>query len=81
MRILVTGATGYVGGRLIPRLLERGHQVRVFVRDEKGNMSATDATLGNATMGCSATGASAASLGMAAMALAWRLGGELPGRY
>ena len=33
MRILVTGATGYVGGRLIPRLLERGHQVRVFVRD------------------------------------------------
>ncbi len=33
MRILVTGATGYVGGRLIPRLLERGHQVRVLVRD------------------------------------------------
>lgn len=33
MYILVTGATGYVGGRLIPRLLERGHQVRVFVRD------------------------------------------------
>ncbi|MBP6440627.1 MAG: NAD(P)H-binding protein, partial [Caldilineaceae bacterium] len=35
MRILVTGATGYVGGRLIPRLLERGHQVRVFVRDPR----------------------------------------------
>lgn len=33
MRILVTGATGYVGGRLIPRLLERGHQVVVLVRD------------------------------------------------
>jgi hypothetical protein len=31
---LVTGATGYVGGRLVPRLLERGHQVRVLVRDE-----------------------------------------------
>jgi uncharacterized protein YbjT (DUF2867 family) len=31
--ILVTGATGYVGGRLVPRLLEAGHQVRVLVRD------------------------------------------------
>jgi len=31
--ILVTGATGYVGGRLIPRLLERGYAVRVLVRD------------------------------------------------
>ena len=35
MRILVTGATGYVGGRLIPRLLERGHAVRVLVRDPR----------------------------------------------
>lgn len=32
-RVLVTGATGYVGGRLVPRLLERGHRVRVLVRD------------------------------------------------
>ena len=31
--LLVTGATGYVGGRLIPRLLDSGYQVRVFVRD------------------------------------------------
>jgi uncharacterized protein YbjT (DUF2867 family) len=29
---LVTGATGYVGGRLIPRLLEAGRRVRVMVR-------------------------------------------------
>lgn len=33
MKILVTGATGYIGGRLIPRLLQDGHQVRAFVRD------------------------------------------------
>jgi uncharacterized protein YbjT (DUF2867 family) len=33
MHILVTGATGYVGGRLIPQLLAAGHSVRVFVRD------------------------------------------------
>jgi len=29
---LVTGATGYVGGRLIPRLLESGRRVRVLAR-------------------------------------------------
>ena len=32
MRILVTGATGYIGGRLVPRLTEAGHDVRVIVR-------------------------------------------------
>src|SRR3982750_3397523 len=31
--ILVTGATGYVGGRLVPRLLQAGYQVRCLVRD------------------------------------------------
>jgi uncharacterized protein YbjT (DUF2867 family) len=30
--VLVTGATGYIGGRLIPRLLEAGHRVKVLVR-------------------------------------------------
>ena len=33
-RSLVTGATGYIGGRLVPELLDAGHDVRVLVRDE-----------------------------------------------
>ena len=30
--VLVVGATGYVGGRLVPRLVERGHHVRAMGR-------------------------------------------------
>lgn len=33
MKILVTGATGKVGSRLVPRLLAKGHDVRILVRD------------------------------------------------
>ncbi|MFB6611616.1 SDR family oxidoreductase [Agromyces sp. NPDC056379] len=32
MRVLVTGATGYIGGRLVPRLMAAGHEVRVLAR-------------------------------------------------
>ncbi|MBO4162817.1 SDR family oxidoreductase [Micromonospora antibiotica] len=32
MRCLVTGATGYIGGRLAPRLIAEGHQVRCLAR-------------------------------------------------
>jgi uncharacterized protein YbjT (DUF2867 family) len=31
----VTGATGYVGGRLVPTLLERGYRVRCVVREPR----------------------------------------------
>lgn len=31
-RVLVTGATGYIGGRLVPQLLAAGHEVSVYVR-------------------------------------------------
>ena len=32
-RVLVLGATGYIGGRLVPRLLNAGYRVRVLARD------------------------------------------------
>jgi len=34
MRILLTGATGYIGKRLLPVLLEEGHEVICCVRDK-----------------------------------------------
>jgi uncharacterized protein YbjT (DUF2867 family) len=33
VNVLVTGATGYIGGRLVPRLLERGVAVTCLARD------------------------------------------------
>lgn len=32
MRVLVTGATGYIGGRLVPELLAAGHEVTCLAR-------------------------------------------------
>lgn len=37
--IAVTGATGYIGGRLVPRLLECGHRIRCLVRDRNKLLS------------------------------------------
>jgi uncharacterized protein YbjT (DUF2867 family) len=33
MKILVTGATGKVGSRFVKRILARGYNVRILVRD------------------------------------------------
>ena len=33
MNVLVTGASGYIGGRLVPRLLAAGHRVLCMARD------------------------------------------------
>jgi len=36
-KVLVAGATGYVGGRLVPELLSRGYNLRVMVRNRITN--------------------------------------------
>jgi uncharacterized protein YbjT (DUF2867 family) len=40
MRILMTGVSGFAGAALLPRLLERGHQVRALARDRTRVQSA-----------------------------------------
>lgn len=37
--VAITGATGYVGGRLVPRLLSAGYRVRCLVRSHRKAMS------------------------------------------
>jgi uncharacterized protein YbjT (DUF2867 family) len=66
LRCLVTGATGYIGGRLVPELLAAGYTVRCMARDpgklagrpwsddvEVAQADVTDAAaLGDALAGC-----------------------------
>jgi uncharacterized protein YbjT (DUF2867 family) len=49
-RVLVTGATGYVGRRLVPRLVAAGYVVRVLVRDPGAGMpDGVDVAVGDLT--------------------------------
>ena len=34
MKVGVTGATGFIGGRLLRRLLKEGYEVKCLVRDQ-----------------------------------------------
>ena len=50
MKILLTGATGYVGGRLLPLLLARGSDVRCLTRRPDGfgtNLGKSEVAAGN----------------------------------
>jgi uncharacterized protein YbjT (DUF2867 family) len=49
--ILLTGASGYVGAALLPRLLDAGHAVRAFARDPSRVAPGVDVVRGDAITG------------------------------
>jgi uncharacterized protein YbjT (DUF2867 family) len=51
MKILVTGASGYIGGALVPRLVDAGHEVRAFARDPSRVRTDVDVVRGDAVTG------------------------------
>jgi uncharacterized protein YbjT (DUF2867 family) len=51
MRILVTGASGYVGGALVPRLVREGHEVVAFARDPSRVHADVEVVRGDAVTG------------------------------
>src|SRR5690606_10548318 len=43
MRILLTGASGFIGGHLLPQLLQAGHEVRARIRRPESAAAISDA--------------------------------------
>ncbi|MHB9011441.1 MAG: NAD-dependent epimerase/dehydratase family protein [Ignavibacteriaceae bacterium] len=42
MKFLITGATGRVGSRFVPHVLQKGHQVKALIRDDSKAHSLAD---------------------------------------
>lgn len=55
LNCLVTGASGYIGGRLVPELLEAGHTVRCLARSPKSCATTPGRERSNRSPGMSPT--------------------------
>lgn len=76
MRVLVTGATGFIGGHLVRYLLRRGHQVRALVRRDASSLAGLGVELAHgdvteAAAVCTAAAGAGAVVHLAAARDAW----------